>query len=75
MSDDGWLPIETAPKDGTKVLLGRFIKGFSDINGHIAIDYWRSRSEHTFEGWGRFNAQYWPPTHWMPLPSPPDVSN
>ena len=68
-----WQDISTAPKDGTKVLVGRFTAGMADRSGIVAIDYWHSRNEHSFEGWGRFNAQYWPPTHWMPIPSPPDL--
>ena len=53
-------PIETAPKDGTYVLCAHKgghinILQFTNIGG----GYWRN--EH-----GR-----WSPTHWMPLPEPP----
>lgn len=71
-----WYDIETAPKDGTKILVGRFTKGltWAEHNGHVAVDYWHSRSDHDFEGWGRFNAQYWPATHWMQIPPPPTAN-
>jgi hypothetical protein len=65
----GWLPIETAPKDGTKVLVGRFAEG--DRDGLVEVDFWHDIKRHGYNGCGRFNAQYWPPTHWMPLPARP----
>jgi hypothetical protein len=57
-----WQPIETAPKDGTEILL------FSGWD--IGLCYWRNDS--CFLGWtwgagNRFNN----PSHWMPLPQPP----
>ena len=72
----GWQPIETAPRDGTTVLLlsqeavkqGRLLK-----HGGCAVDYWHDpkRDNCRFTGWGKFNETYWPPSHWMPLPPPP----
>jgi hypothetical protein len=55
-----WLPIETAPKDGTEILL---------TDGHYKrTGYWARR----IEAWSidtvvSLNM----PTHWMPLPEPP----
>jgi len=69
-----WQPIETAPKDGTKFLAGRFVKKCPyDANGHIAVDRWheRAKGDH-YNGLGSFNGNYWPATHWMPLPQPPE---
>lgn len=68
-----WQPIETAPKDGTKVLAGRFTgKPKADYEGYMAVDQWNTPSKtRGWSGWGRFNDQYWPATHWMPLPAPP----
>jgi hypothetical protein len=67
-----WQPIETAPKDGEKVLVGRFKRG-CPWNGRIAVDWYRRPGDNAgFIGWGRFNPQNWPATHWMPLPSPPE---
>jgi hypothetical protein len=63
-----WQPIETAPKDGTRILLWvlsqydpREAVGRWDSHGYWAIDY---------------NDVPCDPTHWMPLPAPPkeDVS-
>jgi len=65
-----WQPIETAPRDGTPVLLGRFHAG-DPCDGRISVDWWRSGGKYGFVGFGEFNAHYWPATHWMPLPDPP----
>jgi hypothetical protein len=65
-----WQPIETAPKDGTKII------AFHIWSRHIQMM--------TIAHWGRpgaYNAPCWisqggtnhidQPTHWMPLPEPP----
>lgn len=55
-----WQPIETAPKDETRVLLAK--KGVHSM--HTA--FWRGGI------WHCGNLQYFnSPTHWMPLPEPP----
>ena len=76
-----WQPIETAPKDGTEILL--FERG---EYGGISVLHWR-REEHYLNGkptgfadtgWctpgehvsAEFNA-YFKPTHWHTLPEPP----
>jgi hypothetical protein len=58
-----WKPIETAPKDGTWVLLAR-----GGITGRIAC-LW----DKDYAGWMNVRAGYEfrAPTHWMPLPEPP----
>ena len=61
MSD--WMPIETAPKDGSYVLGC----GPHYTRGHYvdAIHYYQDRWTIVWmEGYGE-------PTHWMPLPAPP----
>lgn len=93
-----WQPIETAPKDGTPILIwdptqlwagdpreshmpfGALKPGecsyrhndprlqFYD-DRRYAIGYWRP-----WGGWGNRNSVDVSPTHWMPLPSPPDHS-
>lgn len=73
----GWQPIDTAPKDGTAVLVypgtwsGRsasIAKWESDKYAKKPRPYW-SRDD----DFGRvtFSREH-PPTHWMPLPPPPD---
>ena len=65
-----WQPIETAPKDGTKVLL-------VNRRGNMAVGLWQGQE--LYKGWWLmggnrpnlfFNAPHGP-THWMPLPAPP----
>lgn len=66
-----WQPIETAPRDGTRLLVYSThaeAKGFVSI----AVDFWSMpRHKRGYSGWGQFNANNWPATHWMPLPDPP----
>jgi hypothetical protein len=94
-----WLPISTAPKDGTIVLLycpepveaPRRSMGWEHRGSHVVVARWASAdpSEWTDEdGWhlpavevefGVYDdpsTDFMPvladPTHWMPLPSPPE---
>jgi hypothetical protein len=64
-----WQPIETAPRDGTHIL------GYAD--GEMAAVYclptWYD------DGWSlsvsgkpASDSYFWP-THWMPLPKPPET--
>jgi len=70
-----WMPIETAPKDGTRLLLGW--AGESPV-----IGFWgRKNSRYGVnygDAWGigySWNEQFAePPTHWMPLPPAPEVT-
>ena len=66
-----WQPIETAPKDGTKILAW-----FAD--GDYSIIYWGAYDDswvQSLPGLGS-DSGYSPDTfsHWMPLPLPPNVS-
>lgn len=60
-----WLPIETAPKDGTEVLVGH-------KDGSQAVVFWQYRKRTGTAGWrdGDCDLINWP-THWMPLPAAP----
>ncbi len=71
-----WQPIESAPRDGSKILLGRFTgKPKADREGYICVDWCRqAKDKRGFIGFGGFNTTYWPPTHWMPLPAPPKAA-
>lgn len=65
-----WQPIETAPKDGTNVLL-------VNRKGNMAVGLWNGRG--VLEGWWLRGGSYpdvffndhHGPTHWMPLPEAP----
>jgi hypothetical protein len=66
-----WEPIESAPKDGTEINLGRFVRHCAwGKNGFTAYDRWH-KYEEGFTGWGKFNNS-WPPTHWKPKDWPED---
>lgn len=60
----GWQPIETAPKDGTRLLL--MWEPFSGMSEHVELGKWNVRNGwvntygHAFSG---------SPTHFMPLPT------
>lgn len=81
MSETEWKPIETAPKDGTKVLASRHDYLWPEVV------YWQEYDAETREETGEDG--YWAfagellanvadpfdadtlPTHWQPLPEPP----
>lgn len=58
-----WRDIETAPKDGTLVLLGCA----KDADWPLRCRRWQ---ESHWRGWDSEGA-----THWMPLPDPPSRSS
>lgn len=79
----GWMPIETAPKDGTEIMLAR--------GDRVTLGSWMKPDElprliyrdgfAPEEEWDEFES-YWassdggfteeePPTHWMPRPTAP----
>jgi len=64
---EGWQPIETAPKDGTVVLLAGCRKPVAAAWLEDEIDWWHvddnKRGPFALRGPG--------PTHWMPMPAPP----
>ena len=66
MPETGWQPIETAPKDGTRVLLS------ADVDGRIVVGRMGivTRRWHSVPGKGEMK-----PTHWQPLPSPPKLTD
>ena len=73
-----WQPIETAPKDGTFMILSGYkynnewraaIADVFVMNARwVAYGRWCGR----YEEWtGSRVDELYPPTHWMPLPPPP----
>ena len=75
-----WQPIGTAPKDGTQVLVSGPATGKLSATGNSAVSVarwdgfeWKA----TVSGWEVWDDSQMgqaQPTHWMPLPPPPDVS-
>lgn len=72
---DSWQPIETAPKDGTVIDLWDGHYGVRVTNARWDHHYWLNGVPQGEKSWGRddrdgpFCAK---PTHWMPLPTPPN---
>ncbi len=75
--DDRWLPIETAPKDGTKILAlchPTFVESGKPMSfSYINVVWWRAdRFKDSQWKWRHsLNDSAAEPTHWMPLPEPP----
>jgi hypothetical protein len=62
-----WQPIDTAPKDGTAILI-------HPAAGEMRVVHWRiDRGYWSTDSWddGGYDADMHP-THWMPLPPPPE---
>lgn len=86
-----WQPIETAPRDGSFIML--FVPRGQLETGPVTIGgYWKAedrqengrfkKGEWTladFCGWlgadADYGASFCHPTHWMPLPAPPDAGD
>jgi len=79
-----WQPIETAPRDGTEILLsngkdvaqGWYVHDEGGITEHRDLDgNWMDQTESDgYIGWFDVGGCMGPdPTHWMPLPPPPEV--
>lgn len=77
-----WQPIETAPKDGTEVLMAVKLRG--GIPGKMLVGHWQPAGccieDHPpiNDGWYFWNGHMFDvaskPTHWMPLPPLPLTS-
>ena len=74
--EGNWKPIETAPRDGTWVLLAA-PSGYKTTPLRVGVcryypeyrpkDPWQNHSNDSFRDGGA------PPSHWMPLPEAPQV--
>ena len=65
-----WQPIETAPKDGTKIDLWDAAYGCRVVNAK-----WDNHYSTGDKSWGRNSVDgpfCYEPTHWMPIPQPPE---
>lgn len=67
-----WQPIETAPKDGSRVLAyqpdGRWQSKRTCRGETIELVYWHQPGNPDSAGFWMPSIR---PTHWMPLPEPP----
>jgi len=61
-----WQPIETAPKDGTRVLI--FVDGYVKIARSLGVVWSVFHCDDEFYN-EEYHLNY--PTHWQPLPEPP----
>lgn len=91
-----WQPIETAPRDGTLILLGRaaneehdrdaisvpgrWYDGFEDApddmghdDGFMDVDFNGDFSCGRSFGNPEYQSRGYQPTHWQPLPEPPEA--
>jgi hypothetical protein len=63
-AEEGWRPIETAPKDGTDFLAYSQDLGTNDLPPFISLCSWHPDA-------GFCTCEIRTVTHWLPLPSPP----
>jgi sugar phosphate isomerase/epimerase len=70
---NSWQPIETAPKiDGRFVLLHPSRCWSADVNCDAEVGYWDAWAK-AWLAVGPTAEDYTGPTHWMPLPAPPET--
>jgi len=76
MSNNEWQPIETAPRDGTDIIL--YEPATVSFPGELKTGKWWNAwyGDETKPGWIISNCDeeygwYIEATHWMPLPKPP----
>lgn len=62
----GWWPIDTAPIDGSEILISGHYGCNPEAPQFVVISRWE-RDE-----WAHYPARFYLVTHWMPLPTPPD---
>ncbi len=71
---EGWLPIESAPRDGTAVLVHFLPNEVPSLNPLICAAYWQKSDGLMKPGYWRVFHSVGPSftaTHWRPLPTPP----
>lgn len=70
-----WQPIETAPRDGTEILI-------CDVHQKVFIGYWQTRkSKKARTGWKELGCGFFfeddpdfAAKYWMPKPNPPETT-
>lgn len=66
-----WHPIETAPKDGTCIMV--YVPG-DYANAYVVVQWDMNEYSGECRGWLEAEGERWSayePSHWMPLPPPP----
>lgn len=76
----GWRPIETAPKDGTKVLIAEPVNEEHAMDQYAVYAAWWDADEaiwtdYAVKSFGYEEVQAYAPTHWRPLPASPSLTN
>ena len=66
-----WQPIDTAPKDGTEIIAYRPLAHESN-DPYICICKTTPYESTSKQGFKHFTDRYCHPTHWIPLPQPPE---
>lgn len=77
MATSEWQPIETAPRDGTAILV--YGQGLlRELDGNCAVVRWDGLEHSSIKWWQIHEGKHGPydlrgpsPTHWQPLPDPP----
>ena len=64
-----WQPIETAPKDGTRFL------AYEPRHEYRYYECWWEDDFRDWSGWQDDFDSEPKPTHWMPLPEPPEAES
>lgn len=69
LSSDGWMPIESAPKDGTRIMGASWNE---NCGWRQFVLFWSDRFlPDGVEPFWQFGGCKEHPTHWRPLPEPP----
>jgi len=71
-----WLPIDTAPTNGATVLL--FLNGDDIDFGYFEDGRWwviNNSGGKDFPALGGRRCKFDRPTHWLPIPEPPEVAH
>ena len=69
-----WMPIESAPKDGTQILSFAEWEGITVCSWLECSEIWEEKNKY---GWVKYydtnqmSYEVFQPTHWMPLHNPP----